>query len=89
MPEHVAWAYERPEGGRGFGLTGGHYHWAWGEDGFRQIVLNGIAWVAGIDVPAAGVCPKAPSWSELLANQEVAPPIDFGPEDARKAIRPE
>jgi len=27
MPEHVAWAYERPDGGRGFGFTGGHWHW--------------------------------------------------------------
>ncbi len=24
MPEHVAWAYERPDGGRGFGCTGSH-----------------------------------------------------------------
>ena len=86
MPEHVAWVYERPGGGRGFGLTGGHYHWAWGEKNFRQVVLNGIAWVAGLDVPPGGIPAKALSWSDLTANQEVAAPIGFGPEDARKVI---
>ena len=39
--EHVAWAFERPGGGRGFGFTGGHFHWNWGNDNFRKVVLNG------------------------------------------------
>ncbi|NIP92476.1 MAG: ThuA domain-containing protein, partial [Akkermansiaceae bacterium] len=30
--QHVAWAYERPNGGRGFGFTGGHFHQNWGHD---------------------------------------------------------
>jgi hypothetical protein len=25
-PQTTAWAYERPQGGRGFGFTGGHFH---------------------------------------------------------------
>src|SRR6185369_9360552 len=25
-PQHVAWAVQRPDGGRGFGFTGGHFH---------------------------------------------------------------
>ena len=54
-PEHVAWAFERPNGGRGFGFTGGHFHRNWGDDNFRRIVLNAILWVAKIDVPANGV----------------------------------
>src|SRR5205085_2333802 len=28
-PQHTAWARERADGGRGFGFTGGHYHWNW------------------------------------------------------------
>ena len=24
--QHVGWAFERPNGGRGFGFTGGHFH---------------------------------------------------------------
>ncbi len=89
IPEHVAWAYERPGGGRGFGLTGAHFHWAWGHDGFRQITLNAIAWTAGIEVPAGGVSPQAPSWTELLENQEVAAPAGFGPGDAQRLIAAE
>ncbi|MCG8584806.1 MAG: hypothetical protein MI757_08865, partial [Pirellulales bacterium] len=54
-PQHVAWAYQRPEGGRGFGTTGAHYHKAWDSDDFRKVVLNGIIWTAGMDVPKDGV----------------------------------
>jgi type 1 glutamine amidotransferase len=57
-PEHLMWAIERPDGGRGFGFTGGHYHKNWGNDNFRKIVLNAILWSAKADVPAGGVgCP--------------------------------
>ncbi len=51
----VAWATVRADGGRGFGFTGGHYHRNWGDDNFRKIVLNGILWVAKVDVPPDGV----------------------------------
>jgi type 1 glutamine amidotransferase len=54
-PEHMMWAIERPDGGRGFGFTGGHYHKNWGNDNFRKIVLNAILWSAKADVPAGGV----------------------------------
>ena len=45
-PQHVAWAFERPNGGRGFGFTGGHNHLNWANDDFRKTVLNAIVWVA-------------------------------------------
>ena len=54
-PQHVAWAFERPDGGRGFGFTGGHYHHNWGDDNFRKTVLNAILWIAKADVPKEGV----------------------------------
>jgi type 1 glutamine amidotransferase len=54
-PQIVAWACERPDGGRGFGFTGGHYHRNWGNDDFRKLVLNAILWTAKADVPAKGV----------------------------------
>ena len=53
--QHTAWAFERPDGGRGFGFTGGHYHKNWGEDNFRKLVLNGILWIAKAEVPPDGV----------------------------------
>ena len=54
-PQHVAWATERANGGRGFGFTGGHYHKNWGEDNFRKLVLNAILWIAKAEVPPDGV----------------------------------
>ena len=54
-PQTVAWASERPNGGRGFGFTGGHFHRNWGDDNFRKVVLNGILWVAKVQVPPEGV----------------------------------
>jgi hypothetical protein len=81
MPEHLAWVYERPEGGRGFGITGAHYHWNWGCDGFRTVVLNGIIWTAGLEVPTGGVPSKTPSLEELKENLDTTrgkePPRSF------------
>ncbi len=54
-PQVVMWAATRPEGGRSFGFTGGHYHRNWGQDDFRKIVLNALLWVSGVEVPANGV----------------------------------
>jgi hypothetical protein len=54
-PQHVSWVYERPDGGRGFGFTGAHFHRNWGDANFRRIVLNALLWVAKAEVPAGGV----------------------------------
>jgi hypothetical protein len=54
-PQHVAWASEAPNGARGFGFTGGHFHRNWGDENMRRVVLNAILWVAKADVPANGV----------------------------------
>ena len=86
MPEHVAWAYDRPGGGRGFGFTGMHFHWNWGHDGFRKIVLNALVWIAGAEVPPKGVPSKTPSAEELAANQEGAKPKNWRPEPIQKMI---
>ncbi|MCA9152469.1 MAG: ThuA domain-containing protein, partial [Planctomycetales bacterium] len=53
--EAMMWAVERPDGGRGFGFTGGHFHDNWGDENFRKAVLNALLWIAKVDVPAAGV----------------------------------
>ena len=54
-PQHMAWACERADGGRGFGFTGGHYHKNWANDDVRKLVLNAILWTAKVEVPADGV----------------------------------
>ncbi len=53
--EVLAWAVERPDGGRGFGFTGAHFHANWGNENFRKLVLNALLWVAKADVPEHGV----------------------------------
>ena len=54
----MAWAYERPDKGRGFGFTGLHKHDNLGNDNFRTLLLNAVAWVAKLDVPEKGVPSK-------------------------------
>jgi type 1 glutamine amidotransferase len=53
--QHMAWAAERPDGGRGFGFTGGHFHKSWGNDELRKLVLNAILWTAKAEVPPNGI----------------------------------
>ena len=85
MPEHVCWVCQRPDGGRGFGFTGAHCHWNWACDSFRTVVLNGIVWTAGLDVPAGGVPSKTPSYEDLLLNLKPKP-AKFKPESVRKLL---
>lgn len=66
--QHMAWAYERPDGGRGFGFTGAHFHRNWQDDNFRTLVLNAIVWTAGLDVPEGGVPSATPTDEEMKAN---------------------
>lgn len=63
----VAWAFDRADGGRGFGFTGGHIHNAWGNDDQRKLVLNAILWTAKAEVPAGGVQSQV-SADDLKAN---------------------
>jgi hypothetical protein len=77
MPEHVAWAYERPGGGRGFGFTGGHWQWNWAHDDVRKIVLNGIAWTAKIEIPEQGLATRTPTFDQLAAHQDYEKPEGF------------
>jgi type 1 glutamine amidotransferase len=88
MPEVLMWATERPDGGRGFGFTGGHFHWSMADDNYRTLLLNAAAWSAGVDVPEAGVPSKTPTFDELLENQDYPTPEGFTPGAAQAAIAP-
>jgi type 1 glutamine amidotransferase len=79
IPQHMAWARERPDGGRGFGFTGGHAHWNWGNNQFRKLMLNAIVWTAHVEVPENGVPSKTPTVKELMANQDYDVPGNFNP----------
>jgi hypothetical protein len=61
----MAWAYDRPDGGRGFGFTGYHKHANLADDNFRTLLLNAVAWVSKLEVPATGVPSKTLSRDDL------------------------
>ena len=64
-PQHMAWAFERPDGGRGFGFTGYHKYENLANDSFRTLLLNAVAWTAKLEVPAGGVPSRTPTAKEL------------------------
>ena len=99
-PEILAWAVERPDGGRGFGFTGAHFHRNWGDENFRRVVLNALLWTAKMEVPASGVQSRL-SDGDLEANLDpkgakkpaakpsaaTGPEPGVGPEAAEQFIR--
>ena len=87
QPQHVAWVRERADGGRGFGFTGGHFHWNWGQPDFRRLVLNSITWVAGAEVPDGGVPLKSVTLEDLEANQDYPQPKNFNRERIRQMLK--
>jgi type 1 glutamine amidotransferase len=70
--EHVMWVYERPDGGRGFGFTGAHFHKNWGDDNFRKVVLNALLWMTKVEVPSNGVGSSVTT-GQLLENLDPKP----------------
>ena len=70
--EVLAWAVERPDGGRAFGFTGGHDHVNWGNDDFRKLVLNALLWTAHGTVPEGGV-ESVVSEQDLTLNLDPKP----------------
>ena len=80
--ETMMWAFERPDGGRGFGFTGGHRHVNWGNENFRKVVLNALLWIAKAEVPANGV-------DSVLAPGELTKNLDpKGPKKPAAATAP-
>lgn len=70
--QHVAWACERADGGRGFGFTGGHYHKGWANNEQRKLVLNAILWTAKAKIPADGVSSTVTE-EDMMANLDLKP----------------
>lgn len=67
QPQCMMWAYERPDGGRGVGYTGGHFHMNLGDDNVRKVILNALVWVAKGEVPPNGV-PSQVTHDDLMQN---------------------
>lgn len=70
----VAWAFDRPDGGRSFSFTGGHLHVSLAEEGYRRFLTNGILWSAKVDFPKSGAPVEltAENLNKYLAPKPVA-----------------
>lgn len=55
IDETVAWAAERPDGGRSFGFSGLHFHENWKLTEYRRLVLQGVLWTTGSPIPETGL----------------------------------
>jgi hypothetical protein len=60
-PQTVAWAWERGDGGRSFGFSGGHFHRNWELPEFRRLVAQGILWTMKLPVPDEGMNVDVPA----------------------------
>jgi hypothetical protein len=77
----LLWGIDRPDGGRGAGFTGGHFHHNWAYNDLRRLVMNTIVWVAGREVPKGGMPVKDLTEDELNANLD-----DYGARTVRLAL---
>ena len=53
--ETVAWAWQRPDGGRSFGFSGGHFHDNWKREEFRRMMSQAVLWTLKIPIPKKGL----------------------------------
>jgi type 1 glutamine amidotransferase len=53
--EMVAWAWERPDGGRSFGFVGLHFHANWQLPVYQRFVVQGVRWALRLPIPEGGV----------------------------------
>ncbi|MGE3808665.1 MAG: ThuA domain-containing protein [Gemmataceae bacterium] len=53
--ELVAWAWERPAGGRAFGFSGLHFHDNWSRPEYRRLVAQAVLWTLKLPVPEKGL----------------------------------
>lgn len=62
--ETVAWAWQRPDGGRSFGFSGLHFHDNWRRPVYRRLIAQGVLWTLKLPISADGIDVEVPD--ELL-----------------------
>ena len=80
----VAWAYDRPDGGRSFTFTGCHLHTSLTEEGYRRFLTNGILWSAGLEIPQGGA-PVTLTMENLNKYLAPKPPVTTSEPQRRPA----
>ena len=53
-PVVVGWAFERPDSGRSFATTLGHFYRNFQREEFRRMIVNAILWSARLEIPQSG-----------------------------------
>ena len=66
--ETVAWAWQRPDGGRSAGFSGLHFHENWRESTYRRLVVQSVLWSLKLPIPSEG------------ANVDVSEEVLAGPQ---------
>jgi type 1 glutamine amidotransferase len=70
-PVVVGWAYERPDGGRSFATTLGHFYRNFQQEEFRRMIVNAILWSAHVEIPQSGA-------TVSLSEEQLALPANPG-----------
>lgn len=59
-PETVCWAWQRPDGGRSFGFSGGHFHANWERLQYRRLMAQAVLWTVNLPIPENGLAVDLP-----------------------------
>jgi type 1 glutamine amidotransferase len=59
-PNTVAWAYERPDGGRSFGFSGLHFDDNWQRPEYQRLVTQGVRWTLKLPPGSPGEADRKP-----------------------------
>jgi len=79
----VAWTFDRADGGRSFSFSGLDAHSAWELPGVRKIMINGILWTAGFEIPDTGVSVEA---DKAVVDSFLTPRIAPTPKPKKKPV---
>ena len=83
--EVVAWAVQRKDGGKGFGIVMPHFYRNWNDENLRRCILNGIVWSAGAEVPKEGVITRLPSLEQFQPDSVEPKPRPAKPATPKKS----
>jgi putative membrane-bound dehydrogenase-like protein len=87
IPQHTAWVFERPDGGRSFGFTGGHFHWNWGRQEMLRLVCNAIVWTGKGEIPEEGLPVMRPQIEQLESGQDYPKPENHQTEQIKNDFK--
>jgi type 1 glutamine amidotransferase len=70
----VAWAWDRPDGGRSCGFSGGHFHDNWHKPEYRRLLAQSILWALRLPIPEGGLDVTLDDKTLKLAPRDVESP---------------